>query len=75
MIIRSHVGLSKPVVKPAGLEEGNKIDEEVIVKQSVNKTNNNKKKKTTARPVVEEVAVEKSEIEDLKPWLEEDIDD
>lgn len=74
MIIRSHVGLSKPVVKPAGLEE-NKIDEEVIVKQPVNKTNNNKKKKTTVRPEVEEVAVEKSEIEDLKPWLEEDIDD
>lgn len=73
MIIRSHVGLSKPVVKPAGLED-NKIDEEVIVKQPVNKTNN-KKKKTTVRPVVEEVAVEKSEIEDLKPWLEEDIDD
>ena len=73
MIIRSHVGLSKPVVKPAGLED-NKTDEEVIVKQPVNKTNN-KKKKTTVCPVVEEIAVEKSEIEELKPWLEEDIDD
>lgn len=69
MIIRTCVPPKKvpaPVVETKPVEK----DEEVIVK-SVNKAVNKKKKSTPVYSVVEE----KSEIEELKPWLEEDIDD
>ena len=69
MIIRTCVPPKKvatPVVETKPVEK----DEEVIVKP-VNKAVNKKKKSAPVYSVVEE----KSEIEELKPWLEEDIDD
>lgn len=57
------------------------VNEEIksVVEEEVKKPSRaSKKKKTT--PVIEELPVveekiEESEIEDLKPWFEEDIDD
>ena len=57
------------------------VNEEIksVVEEDVKKPSRaSKKKKTT--PVIEELPVveekiEESEIEDLKPWFEEDIDD
>ncbi len=69
MIIRTCVPPKKvpaPVVETKSVEK----DEEVIVKP-VNKAV--KKRKATA--VYEPVVEEKSEIEELKPWLEDDIED
>lgn len=79
MIIRTHVDLSKiSSAKPAEEILVNKAKDEEVVVTPVSKKAVNKKKKTT--PVYEVVEQEEktiieSEIEDLKPWLEEDIDD
>lgn len=79
MIIRTHVDLSKvSSAKPAEETLVNKAKDEEVVVTPVSKKAVNKKKKTT--PVYEVVEQEEktiieSEIEDLKPWLEEDIDD
>lgn len=79
MIIRTHVDLSKvSSAKPAEETLVNKAKDEEVVVTPVSKKAVNKKKKAT--PVYEVVEQEdktiiESEIEDLKPWLEEDIDD
>lgn len=71
MIIRTCVPPKKvatPIVETKSVEKLQ--DEEVIVKP-VNKA----VKKRKATPVYEPAVEEKSEIEELKPWLEDDIED
>lgn len=71
MIIRTCVPPKKvatPVVETKQVEKSQ--DEEVIVKP-VNKAVRKRKATAVYEPVVEE----KSEIEELKPWLEDDIED
>ena len=79
MIIRTHVDLSKiSSAKPAEEILVNKAkDEEVVVTPVSKKAVSKKKKATPVYEVVEqeEKTIIESEIEDLKPWLEEDIDD
>lgn len=72
MIIRTCVPPKKvataPVVETKSAE---KIQDEEVVVKPVNKA----VKKRKATPVYEPVVEEKSEVEELKPWLEDDIED
>ena len=71
MIIRTCVPPKKVATSVVETKQVEKPQDEEVIVKPVNKAV--KKRKATA--VYEPVVEEKSEIEELKPWLEDDIED
>lgn len=71
MIIRTCVPPKKVVTPAVETKPVEKIQNEEVIVKPVNKA----VKKRKATPVYEPAVEEKSEIEELKLWLEDDIDD